>query len=432
VVILKRALKPLVVTRLRRDPLGLFTDLKREQGDHARVRFGRDTLSLISHPDDIQHMLVSGDRDFPRLNVTVKRWRRRARRRTSGVTLGPGADPTLRLAFRRALQPTYSRARIDSLWPELVRAAEEGVERWPDAGTIGVVREVEPLGMDLVVRAVFGQQLDLPLSELVARIHACVDLRVYASSAAYRVTDRLRLRRILRAAEAYELLEALLRRHLAQRRSEPARGDDVLSRLLGVDEAKGLGDEQLVLEALAQLFVGGEQVANVASWALQLLSQHPAERDRLRREAADGLDDPKRLSRTSAVVGEALRLHPPVTLIGRQAGVDMELGGRLVHAGDPVLACPYLVQRDERWWPNPDVFEPERWLDGSAAQRPRLAFVPFGAGPRQCAGEHLGWRATEAIVATVVSRFDVVPAGAPPSPTSLRPAGLELRLERNL
>jgi len=285
VVILKRALKPLVVTRLRRDPLGLFTDLKREQGDHARVRFGRDTLSLISHPDDIQHMLVSGDRDFPRLNVTVKRWRRRARRRTSGVTLGPGADPTLRLAFRRALQPTYSRARIDSLWPELVRAAEEGVERWPDAGTIGVVREVEPLGMDLVVRAVFGQQLDLPLSELVARIHACVDLRVYASSAAYRVTDRLRLRRILRAAEAYELLEALLRRHLAQRRSEPARGDDVLSRLLGVDEAKGLGDEQLVLEALAQLFVGGEQVANVASWALQLLSQHPAERDRLRRES---------------------------------------------------------------------------------------------------------------------------------------------------
>lgn len=404
--------------------------MKREQGDVARARFGRAGLVLLSHPDDIQRVLVSEDGMFPRLNVAAKRWRRSPRKEQVGVTLGPGGDPAIRLAFRRALQPTYSRARVDSYWPEFMRVAEEATATWRDGDTIDLVQEVDRLALDLVVRTVFGRPLDAPLDELVAWTHACTDLRSYASSASYRVADKLRLRRNLRAATAFDALERLLRRHLEERRAEQADADDVLSQLLEVEEAKDLGDEQLVIEALGQLFVGSEPVGSGASWVLYLLAAHADALASVRRDVHEHREKPNQLTVLRAVISETLRLHPPFTMIGRQARTDVEFGGVRVRAGDPVMICPYLVHRDERWWPHPTAFDPARWLDGAAAARPRLAYLPFGAGPRQCLGEHLAWRGIEATVAAIVLRWQLTPVGPPPAPISLRPTGLQMRSER--
>lgn len=417
---------PLVVTRLRRSPHRLLAAMKATQGDLARVRFGRSTLVLVSGPDDIRRVLVTDDRDFPRRNIPTKRWLRQPRPEQAGVTLGPGGDPELRLLFRRALQPTYARTRIDGYWPQFRRVVDETVGRWRPGEPFDLVGRIEPLALELVVRAVFGRPPAIPIGELVDQTRACLDRRAYASSTGYRLADRLRLRGNLRAASAYEALASLMSRQLDERRREPG-DEDVLTQLLAVDEGRPLGDDQLVVEALGQLFVGSEPVGSGAAWALALLGQDSSAFRRVREEADGG--PPAQSSFLRAALSETLRLHPPFTLIGRQSRLETELGGQRVRAGDHVFVCPYLVHRDERWWPHATTFDPSRWLAGGADDRPRLAYLPFGAGPRQCVGEHVAWRAMEAIVVAVAARWDLVALGSPPRPTALRPSGLDVRVE---
>jgi cytochrome P450 len=185
-----------------------------------------------------------------------------------------------------------------------------------------------------------------------------------------------------------------------------------------------------VLEALGQLFVGSEPVGSAASWALDRLGRDRELLASVRAEVVRSRASPDALRQTRAVLAETLRLHPPFTVIGRQARVNAELGGIPIRAGDHLLVCPYLVHRDDRWWPRPETFDPSRWRNSSHSERPRLAYLPFGAGPRQCLGEHLAWRGMETTVAAVVSRWRISALGPPPPSTALRPAGVSVRLER--
>lgn len=94
-------------------------------------------------------------------------------------------------------------------------------------------------------------------------------------------------------------------------------------------------------------------------------------------------------SRSSAVVKETLRLHPPQWLLARTAMQATQLGGFDVAPETTVLTCPYLLHRDERWWERLEEFAPERWLSTTRPHAPR-AYLPFGAGPRFCPGSLLG------------------------------------------
>jgi cytochrome P450 len=99
-----------------------------------------------------------------------------------------------------------------------------------------------------------------------------------------------------------------------------------------------------------------------------------------------------------AVVLETLRLLPPAYMVGRCAAQRTSLGGHAIPAGTTVLVAPYIMHRDARFWDRPTEFVPERWLaaDGEAGASgamtalsgmgPNGAYMPFGAGPRNCIG----------------------------------------------
>jgi cytochrome P450 len=90
------------------------------------------------------------------------------------------------------------------------------------------------------------------------------------------------------------------------------------------------------------------------------------------------------------IIQEAMRLHPPVWMLSRLAQDDDEVGGYRVPAGSDVLICPYTLHRHPEFWDRPDRFDPERFAPDAVADRPRYAYIPFGAGPRFCVGSHLG------------------------------------------
>jgi cytochrome P450 len=98
-----------------------------------------------------------------------------------------------------------------------------------------------------------------------------------------------------------------------------------------------------------------------------------------------------------------MRLRPPAWAIGRTALAEHRAGPHIVAAGSTVVVSPWLLHHDERWWPDPAAFRPERWLD--APERARGAYLPFGAGPRMCIGEPFARLEGVLLLATIARRW---------------------------
>src|SRR5436190_17744858 len=108
------------------------------------------------------------------------------------------------------------------------------------------------------------------------------------------------------------------------------------------------------------------------------------------------------------VVRESMRLYPVAGfLFGREAVEEVELGGYTLPRGSWLFIAPYIVHRDERLFPNPEVFDPERFAPGRIDEIPPYAFIPFGGGPRICIGNSLAMTQIALLTATVLQRFHV-------------------------
>ena len=100
-----------------------------------------------------------------------------------------------------------------------------------------------------------------------------------------------------------------------------------------------------------------------------------------------------------------MRLYPPVYVIGREAICELELGGYRVKKGYSVLMSPWVSHRDPRYFPEPERFRPERWLDGLASRLPKFAYYPFGGGQRLCIGVHFALMEAVIVLATIGQKY---------------------------
>jgi cytochrome P450 len=174
-------------------------------------------------------------------------------------------------------------------------------------------------------------------------------------------------------------------------------------------------------------------VADALAWTFQLLSQNPRAEAALHSEL-DGalagrlpvLDDLPRLPYTRMVFEESLRLYPPLWLINRTALEDDQIGGARIKAGTHLFISPYVTHRHPGYWDTPDEFRPERFSEAEVARRPKLAYLPFSAGPRQCIGNELALLQGKLVLATISQRYRLTAGGRPVEPEAaitLRPKG---------
>jgi cytochrome P450 len=210
-------------------------------------------------------------------------------------------------------------------------------------------------------------------------------------------------------------MDALVYRIIADRQRDPRDRGDLLSMLLLARDEEGGGrmsDRQLRDEVITLLLAGHETTSNALTWTWYLLSQNPEADARWREElrsvlgerAATALDLPE-LRYTEMVLAESMRLFPPAWAMGRRALRDLTLGGFPIRTGDIITVSPYVMHRDERFWPDPLRFEPERFTAEAKAARPRFAYFPFGAGARSCIGEPFAWMEGVLLLATIGQRW---------------------------
>jgi cytochrome P450 len=175
---------------------------------------------------------------------------------------------------------------------------------------------------------------------------------------------------------------------------------------------------------------------------MYLLALHPqaqaalhAELDAALGGRLPGADDLPRLVYTRRVLQEAMRLYPPAHAFGRGVLRPYAIGAYTIPAGrSMVFMCPYLLHRDERWFPAPLEFRPERWTPEFEAGLPRFAYVPFGGGARVCIGAGFAWMEGTLALATLLRRWSVALApGAEVRPVprvTLRPSALPMVVRR--
>ena len=195
------------------------------------------------------------------------------------------------------------------------------------------------------------------------------------------------------------------------------------------DEETGqsMSDKQLRDEVMTIFLAGHETTANALGWTWYLLSRHPEVTRRLETELAEvlggqtpTLDDLSKLNYTSMVIQEAMRLYPPVWIIGRNAVKADQIDGYDIPADSSIMLSPYVTHRHTNFWDNPEGFDPERFNPERAKGRPYFAYFPFGGGPRLCIGNNFALMEAKLVLATVAQRYrlELVP-GHPVEPEPL-------------
>jgi cytochrome P450 len=200
---------------------------------------------------------------------------------------------------------------------------------------------------------------------------------------------------------------------IAERRAMPGKRRDLLATLVEMRDDAGLpmSDRQILDEALTMFAAGTETTSNSVTWTLYMLTQHPEVRERVEYEV-DRLgdrdptyEDLPRLAYLLQVFKETLRLFPASAVLSREAGEGADLSGMPLPRHFMVFVSPYTIHRSPDLWPDPEKFDPTRFDPENERSRPRIAWIPFGAGPRTCIGNHFALMEAQLVLATILRRF---------------------------
>jgi cytochrome P450 len=432
-----------VLPEVRRDALGFLTRTSRAHGAVARYRLGPLRSYLVTHPDGVKRVLQDNVNNYTKdhISYSLVRWIG-----GNGLVTSQG-DFWLRQ--RRLAQPAFHRQRIGAMAGMMTRATQELLERWESVAAQGQPLHVGPEMMGLTLRIVGDALFGTNVSEKAAVVGQAFDVlnaQVVDRFRTFNVIPPVlptRANRIFRSS--IKTLRGVVGEMISERRkSGEDRGDLLSMFMLARDEETGaqMDDTQLIDESVTMLVAGHETTATTMSWIWTLLHQHPeveaklhAEVDNVLAGRLPTLEDLPRLPYSRMVVEEALRLYPPLYVLSRKVREDDELCGFHIPGGSSVDLSPYATQRLPEFWEEPDQFRPERFTPEQVARRPRFAYFPFIAGPRQCIGNTFALMEAQLITACISQRFRLrmVPGYTPtPEPLiTLRPTGgLPMHLER--
>jgi cytochrome P450 len=435
------------------DRLGFLQRVASEQGDVASFRLGPYRAWLLTHPDDIQDVLVKHADRFRKGPVL-----QRAR-----IVLGDGlltAEGDVHRQHRTMVQPAFHSRRIASYATTMIEQADVATTRWADGVPLDVHAEAVRITLASAGRTLLGATIS---DDDVATVESALADLLSAYKLAFVPfgwqLQRLPIGPMRRLRRGRTKLYQLVDRVIADRRASGTDAGDLLSALVSPEEGGAhLTDQEIRDQAVTLLLAGHETTANALAFAFYLLASAPEVEAQVHAELDATLDgdlptpdDAARLPVCRAVVSEALRLYPPAWLMGRQAVADHRVGGHTIAAGDVTLLSQWATHRDPRWWPEPDRFVPERWIDDAWRDRPlarpvppitpaatprdrplarpvppitpaatpRWAYFPFGAGLRRCIGEGFAWTEGVLALATIASRWTLRPV--PDLPVELEP-----------
>lgn len=400
------------------DPLQYAAQVARDYGDIAYMKLGHQHLALVNHPDYVQDILVTHRWNFDKRHVDEKEWRQ---------FLGEGLLDSLgdfHQHQRRLLEQVFRHDRITAYGATMTDYARRTADRWQDGAALDIHREMLRLTMAIAGKVFLDADVGSGEADDIARaVDMAYEFNNYLKLPLAHLLEKLPLPPVRHFPQAREMLDRIVYKRIEARRAAGGTGHDLLSLLIHAPEAEGAGgrvtDVRIRDEAVTMLLAGHETTANALTFTWMLLAENPEAEARMHAELDEVLagrpptvEDVPQLPYTEAVFAEALRLYPPVWAQARSSVVEYVMGDYLLPADTLVIWSLYNMQRDPRWYTDPERFQPERMTREARAARHRFVFSPFGGGTRQCIGESFAYMEAVLVLATLGQRWQLrLPAG---------------------
>jgi cytochrome P450 len=439
---------------MQRDRMGFIDRVTHEAGRITRARsLGTLPMVIVNHPDTIQELLVERARSFDKSAMI-----RFGLYPLAGEGLFTSRGDLWKRQ-RRLMAPLFHPNRIATFGDDMVACADRTIDSWRIGEERPLLPETTRITMSVAGKTLFhadtfgeadaiGEALTTSLEfaadnspSVLAVGHLLVHRVLKQIGKHAKPIDTFAERfekpllipgaqgRRLRAAIA--ILDGTVQSMIDQRRAAPGQHADLLERLLEVrdeDDGERMSDKQVRDEILTLFVAGHETTATALAWSIYLLGRNPEVHAAAVREAdalgrAPTIEDLPKLPLMLRIFKEALRLYPPVYFDGRQAHEPTTIDGVDIEEGAVVMFAPYCLHRRPDLWPDPERFDPDRFLPAAEAKRARYAWIPFGAGPRVCIGMGFALMEGQLILARLLqrARFELSGDDVPEPGATLRP-----------
>ena len=393
----------------RGDAIRYFTKCIRDYGDIVFLRFLGVPMCLVNRPDCIESVLVTQHNNFEKSKDY------RALRRVLGNGLLTSEGVFWRRQ-RKLVQPAFHQGRIAAYAEVMVAYTERMVASWKHGQGLDVHEAMMRLTLDIVAKTLFDTDVSREAEDVGAALQVLMSKFFRQAGFALLLPSFIPIPTTRRLQRAVGQLDKVIYEIIRRRRTSGQTSGDLLSVLLRAQDDEGLGmtDRQLHDEIMTLFLAGHETTANALSWTWLLLGQNPGVEEKLVEELRRVLSgrsptaaDLPRLTYTEMILREAMRLYPPVWVIGRRGLAPFRMGEYELPAETNVLMSQIITHRDARYFPDPDRFDPDRWKadDPRFVSLPRFAYFPFGRGPRVCIGAGFAMMEAVLLLATIAQRF---------------------------
>jgi cytochrome P450 len=389
---------------IRRDPLGLVERLHAQHGDIASLKVLSTRIYYLFRPEAARQVLVDHQDDFVKDERVLDIFQS-----VHGANVIT-TEGTVWERQRRILTPAFAPKRIAACAELMAAAADECVcQTLPAKIGASALIDVDDLTtritMDVILRALFSYRNKREEAASVSRaIRALSQQLMRELFWPLRPVAWLPYPGRSEKARSLAVIRDLIRERIEARRRDMAHdvdaGADILGLMLAARDAQAsapdaaLSDEEVLDNCVGLFGAGHDTSATALTWWVGLMASHPEIAIRVREELhglpedhASAVKNIMEARLLNATIKEAMRLYPPSTAtFSRRALRDVQIDGQVIAKGALVLIPIWGLHHDARWFPEPEVFRPERFLPG-APTLPRNAFMPFGIGPHFCLGQ---------------------------------------------
>jgi cytochrome P450 len=392
-----------------------FTSSLRDLGGIVKVYLGPLPTYFVTSAEAVGQMLVQDGAKFEK-GALFDRFRPYF---GNGLAMSNGS---FHHRQRRLVQPSFHRDRITHYTTTMVRSATELTDSWTSGQVVELDRVMHELAVTTIGRTLFSTELGRAAVAEAQRSMPVVIKQGMIRALSPKILEKLPVPGNRRFDQAIVRLRRIVHEVIATGRAEGGDHGDVLSMLLlARDEAgEGMDDLQIHDEVVTLLTGGIETTALALSWFFHEVARNPEIEERFHAEI-DGVlagravtpEDLPKLEYTRRITNEVLRRYP-IWLLMRRTREEVDLGGVRIPPGSELVFSPHVLHHDPRHFPDPDRFDPDRWSPENTAALPRGAFVPFGAGARQCIGNVFAQTEITIAAVTVASRWRLVPVAGKP------------------
>lgn len=401
------------------DPLAFLREVG-AQGDVMETRFGPRKAVFLRDPSAVEQVLVTHQKEFTKQTRGYYFLRK---------VLGNGlvtSEGEFWREQRRISQPAFAKQRIEGLTETMVRCTQRALDGSFAAAAesgrpLDIAAEMMRLTLDVVSATLLGIESGERAEGVSWAMPVVLEHVVWGITHPLALPEFVPTARNRQYRKALSTLDRVVEGIIAERRARPAgageRGDllDMLMEARDEETGRGMTDKQLRDEVMTMYLAGHETTAVALAWTLWLLTQNPDwarkvqdEVDAVLGESEPTLGQLARLDVTRRVLEEGMRLYPPVWLLARMSTADHTLGGYHVPKGRLVFVSPWLTHRDPKLFPDPERFDPDRFLPESRGRLPKHAYFPFSAGQRKCIGDRFALLEAQIILAMLLSRYRLV------------------------